>query len=159
MIVTVSSSRVSRAKRSRRVGQIDELVFPCYARGMSTRDIEAHLFEVYGVKASREMVSSITDVVADEIEIWRNRPVEEGSTRSSTSTASASRSGTGGGHDDQERAPGHRSRRAGPQARPGLLDSRDRGREVSWRSVLTQLRNHGLRDILIACCVGVKLCT
>jgi hypothetical protein len=45
---------------------------------MSTRDIEAHLFEVYGVTASQEMVSNITDVVADEIEIWRNRPVDEG---------------------------------------------------------------------------------
>src|SRR5215204_2903423 len=64
-------------KRSRRVGQIDELVLSCYARGMSTRDIEAHLLEVYGVAASRELVSNITDVVTDEIEIWRNRPVEE----------------------------------------------------------------------------------
>ena len=44
---------------------------------MSTRDIEAHLLEVYGVKASRELVSNITDVVTDEIEIWRNRPVDE----------------------------------------------------------------------------------
>jgi transposase-like protein len=65
-------------KRARRVGQIDELVLSCYARGMSTRDIEAHLLEVYGVKASRELVSTITDVVTDEIEIWRNRPVDEG---------------------------------------------------------------------------------
>ena len=64
-------------KRCRRVGQIDELVLSCYAQGMSTRDIEAHLFEVYGVQASREMVSNITDVVTDEIEIWRSRPVDE----------------------------------------------------------------------------------
>src|SRR5829696_8255845 len=42
-------------KRSRRVGQIDEIVLSCYARGMSTRDIEAHLLEVYGVAASREL--------------------------------------------------------------------------------------------------------
>jgi len=55
----------------------DELVLSCYARGMSTRDIEAHLLEVYGVTASRELVSNITDVVTDEIEIWRNRPVDE----------------------------------------------------------------------------------
>jgi putative transposase len=64
-------------KRSRRVGQIDEIVLSCYARGMSTRDIEAHLLEVYGVAASRELVSNITDVVTDEIEIWRSRPVDE----------------------------------------------------------------------------------
>jgi putative transposase len=64
-------------KRSRRVGQIDELVRSCYARGMSTRDIESHLEEVYGVSASRELISNITEVVTDEIEIWRNRPVDE----------------------------------------------------------------------------------
>jgi transposase-like protein len=64
-------------KRARRVGQIDELVLSCYARGMSTRDIEAHLLEVYGVSASRELISNITDIVTDEIEIWRNRPVDE----------------------------------------------------------------------------------
>jgi transposase-like protein len=64
-------------KRARRVGQIDELTLSCYARGMSTRDIEAHLFEVYGVKASRELISNVTEVVTDEIEIWRNRPVDE----------------------------------------------------------------------------------
>jgi transposase-like protein len=48
-----------------------------YARGLSTRDIEAHLLEVCGVKASRELISNVTDVVTDEIEIWRNRPVDE----------------------------------------------------------------------------------
>jgi putative transposase len=64
-------------KRARRLGQIDEMVLSLYSRGMSTRDIEAHLFEVYGVKASRELISNVTDVVVDEIEIWRNRPVDE----------------------------------------------------------------------------------
>jgi transposase-like protein len=64
-------------KRARRVGQIDELILSLYARGLSTRDIEAHLREVYGLQASRELISNVTDVVADEIEIWRNRPVDE----------------------------------------------------------------------------------
>ena len=64
-------------KHSRRVGQTDELVLSCYARGMSTRDIEAHLLEVYGVRASRELVSTITDVVTDKTRTWRSRPVEE----------------------------------------------------------------------------------
>jgi transposase-like protein len=64
-------------KRARRLGQIDEMILSLYSRGMSTRDIEAHLFEVYGVTASRELISNVTDVVVDEIEIWRNRPVDE----------------------------------------------------------------------------------
>src|SRR3954451_17780411 len=64
-------------KRARRLGQIDEMILSLYARGLSTRDIEAHLLEVYGVKASRELISNVTEVVTDEIEIWRNRPVDE----------------------------------------------------------------------------------
>jgi transposase-like protein len=64
-------------KRARRLGQIDEMILSLYARGMTTRDIEAHLREVYGVHASRELISNVTDVVADEIELWRNRPVDE----------------------------------------------------------------------------------
>jgi putative transposase len=64
-------------KHARRLGQIDDMVLSLYARGMTTRDIEAHLREVYGVNASRELISNVTDVVADEIELWRNRPVDE----------------------------------------------------------------------------------
>jgi putative transposase len=64
-------------KHARRLGQIDEMILSLYARGMTTRDIEAHLREVYGVNASRDLISNVTDVVADEIELWRNRPVDE----------------------------------------------------------------------------------
>jgi putative transposase len=44
-------------KRARRLGRIDEMILSLYARGMTTRDIEAHLREVYGVHASRELIS------------------------------------------------------------------------------------------------------
>jgi len=64
-------------KRARRLGQIDEMILSLYARGMRTRDIEAHLREVYGMSVSRELISNVTEVVADEIELWRNRPVDE----------------------------------------------------------------------------------
>jgi putative transposase len=64
-------------KRARRLGQVDEMILSLYARGLSTRDIEAHLFEVYGVTASRELITNVADVVTDEIEIWRNRPVDD----------------------------------------------------------------------------------
>ena len=46
-----------------------------FVRILAAPHIEAHLLEVYGVKASRELTSNVTDVVVDEIEIWRNRPV------------------------------------------------------------------------------------
>ncbi|WP_285491688.1 IS256 family transposase, partial [Amycolatopsis taiwanensis] len=64
-------------KRARRIGNIDEMILSLYSRGMTTRDIEAHLREVYGVNASYELISNITDVVADEIKLWQSRPLDE----------------------------------------------------------------------------------
>jgi putative transposase len=58
-------------KRARRIGSIEDMILSLYSRGMTTRDIEAHLREVYGVSASRELISNVTDVVTDEIELWR----------------------------------------------------------------------------------------
>jgi hypothetical protein len=116
-------------KRARRLGQIDEMILSLYSRGMSTRDIEAHLFDVYGVRASRELISNVTDVVADEIEIWRNRPVDEVYPNCLCRRVADQGPGQGRGYD-QDRLPGHRGRRRGPQARPGRVDRRGRGREV-----------------------------
>ena len=141
-------------KRARRVGQIDELVLSCYARGMSTRDIEAHLFEVYGVTASRELVSNITDVVTDEIEIWRNRPVDEvypivyidglriKVRDKGAVTIKVAHLAVGVDVDGRKHA-------------LGLWIAEVEGAKF-WHSVLTQLRNRGLRDILILCCDGLN---
>jgi transposase-like protein len=140
-------------KRARRVGQIDQLILSLYARGMSTRDIEAHLREVYGVAASRELISNVTDVVADEVETWRNRPVDEvypivyidgirirvrdkGAVTVKTAHLAV-------GVDVE-----------GRKHALGLWIAEAEGAKF-WHSVLTQLRNRGLRDILIACCDGL----
>jgi putative transposase len=53
------------------------MILSLYSRGMTTRDIEAHLLEVYGVNASRELISNVTDVVVDEIKVWQSRPLDE----------------------------------------------------------------------------------
>ena len=63
-------------KGQRRVGQVDEMILSLYARGMTTRDIHAHLAEIYGVEVSPALVSAVTDVVADEITEWQNRPLD-----------------------------------------------------------------------------------
>jgi putative transposase len=140
-------------KRARRVGQIDELVLSCYARGMSTRDIEAHLFEVYGVKASRELISNITEVVTDEIELWRNRPVDEvypivyidgiriKVRDKGAVTIKVAHLVIGVDVEGYKHA-------------LGCWIAEAEGAKF-WHSVLTQLRNRGLRDILIACCDGL----
>lgn len=47
-----------------------------YARGMSTRDIQAHILEIYRLSISPELVSAITDAVRDEVSAWQSRPLE-----------------------------------------------------------------------------------
>jgi putative transposase len=64
-------------KHARRLGNIEDMVLSLYSRGMTTRDIEAHLSEVYGISASRELISRVTDVVVDEIKAWQCRPLDE----------------------------------------------------------------------------------
>jgi putative transposase len=140
-------------KRKRRVGQIDELVLSCYARGMSTRDIESHLLEVYGVSASRQMISNITDIVTDEIELWRNRPVDEvypivyidgirlRIRDKGAVTIKVAHLAVGVDVEGRKHA-------------LGAWIAEAEGAKF-WHSVLTQLRNRGLRDILIACCDGL----
>jgi putative transposase len=63
-------------KGQRRVGQVDEMILSLYARGMTTRDIQAHLSEIYGAEVSPGLISRVTDVVADEITAWQTRPLD-----------------------------------------------------------------------------------
>ena len=141
-------------KHARRVGAIEDLVLSCYARGMSTRDIEAHLHEVYGIAASRELISKITDVVTDEIEVWRTRPVDEvypivyvdgirvKIRDKGAVTIKSAHLVIGVDVEGRKEA-------------LGVWIAETEGAKF-WHSVLTQLRNRGLRDVLIMCCDGLS---
>ena len=63
-------------KGQRRLGGIDKIVIGLYARGMTVRDIRAHLLEVYDVEVSPDLISKITDVILEEVKDWQNRPLE-----------------------------------------------------------------------------------
>lgn len=63
-------------KYQRNVSGIEEKVISLYARGMSTRDIEDQIRDLYGINLSAEMVSKITDRIAPEIKEWQQRPLE-----------------------------------------------------------------------------------
>jgi putative transposase len=141
-------------KHARRLGQIDEMILSLYARGMTTRDIEAHLREVYGVNASRELISNVTDVVTDEIELWRNRPVDEvypivyidgiriRVRDKGAVTVKVAHLVIGVDVEGRKHA-------------LGAWIAEAEGAKF-WLSVLTELRNRGLRDILICCCDGLS---
>ena len=64
-------------KRQRRFEGFDEKILALYARGMSTRDISAHLEEIYGVEVGRELISKVTDAVMDDVRAWQSRPLDD----------------------------------------------------------------------------------
>jgi transposase-like protein len=79
-------------KRQRRFEGFDEKILALYSRGMSTRDIEAHLREIYGVSVGRDLISRVTDAVMDDARAWQQRPLDD-VYRCCSSTRSCSRSG------------------------------------------------------------------
>ncbi len=64
-------------KRQRRFVGFDGKILALYSRGVSTRDIEAHLQEIYGVKVGRDLISRVTDAVMDDVRDWAKRPLED----------------------------------------------------------------------------------
>src|ERR1700742_2660576 len=63
-------------KHERRWTGFDDKIISMYSRGMSTRDIEAHLQEIYGVEVSATLISQVTEEVMDEVRAWQSRPLE-----------------------------------------------------------------------------------
>src|ERR1700733_10433147 len=64
-------------KRQRRFEGFDDKILALYARGMSTRDISAHLQEIYGVEVGRDLISKVTDAVLEDARAWQTRPLED----------------------------------------------------------------------------------
>src|SRR5215510_15811745 len=64
-------------KHQTRFTGFDEKIISLYARGLSTREIQQHLEEIYQVEVSPALISSVTDEVIDEVKAWQNRPLEE----------------------------------------------------------------------------------
>jgi hypothetical protein len=63
-------------KGQTRIDGMDDKIIGLYAAGLSTRDIRAHLEEVYGLKVSADLVSRVTDAVLEEVSDWQNRALE-----------------------------------------------------------------------------------
>jgi putative transposase len=63
-------------KHERRISELEERVIAMYAKGMSTRDIQDHLKDLYGVNASASLISDITDRVMPLVTEWQSRPLE-----------------------------------------------------------------------------------
>jgi putative transposase len=63
-------------KHQTRFDGFDDKILSMYARGMTTRDIQGHLEEIYGVEVSPTLISNVTEAVAEEVKAWQSRPLE-----------------------------------------------------------------------------------
>ena len=143
-------------KHQRRLAGLDEKILALYARGMSTRDISAQLDELYGVEISAALISDVTDAVSEEVKAWQSRPLDELYPILYLDALYVN-----------IKVSGRVSKRAvyvvlgitreGAKVLLGLWigDAETEGAKF-WLKVLTDLKNRGLKDILIACCDGLK---
>jgi putative transposase len=65
------------AKHQRRFEGFDDKIVAMYGRGMSVRDIQAHLHELYGVEVGHDLISRVTDAVLEDVREWQARPLED----------------------------------------------------------------------------------
>lgn len=142
------------AKHQRRFTGFDDKILSMYARGMSTREIQGHLAEIYQVEVSASLISEVTDAVIEEVKSWQNRPLEPLYPVIFLDALIV-----------KMRQDGRVENRAvyvavsidleGRKDVLGLWTSANEGAKF-WMQVLTDLKNRGLRDVFIACVDGLK---
>jgi putative transposase len=142
-------------KHQRRIAEIDEKILAMYARGLSTRDISAQLEDLYGAKISAALISEVTDSVSETVRAWQSRPLDEVYPIVYLDALYVN-----------IKVSGRVSKRAvyvvlginreGNKELLGLwMGEADSEGSKFWLKVLTELKNRGLKDILIACCDGL----
>ncbi len=150
-------------KRAGRVaGGLDDMIISLYAHGMSVRDILHHLKQVYGTELSHEQVSRITDQVMDEVKAWQTRPLDPTYAvvfldaivvkvrDNNVVTNKPAYIAVGVDADGEKHVLGIWLARTPAESATAGESAR------FWASVMADLRNRGVRDILIACCDGLK---
>jgi putative transposase len=141
-------------KRQRRLEGFDDKVLSLYARGLSTRDIQGHLEDLYGTEVSPALISSITDAVLDEVRTWQARPLASvypilyfdalfvKSRQEGAVQTKAVYLALGVTMD-------------GEKELLGLWLSDSEGAKF-WLAIFTELKNRGVQDCFIACVDGLK---
>lgn len=132
----------------------DDRVISLYSRGLTTREIQGHLEEIYGVEVSPALISKVTDAVTEEVIIWQNRPLDAVYPIVYMDAIRV-----------KARGNGHVINKAvylaigvnldGAKEVLGMWISENEGAKF-WLQVVTELKNRGLQDIFIACVDGLK---
>lgn len=141
-------------KYQRRLPGFDEKIISMYARGMTTRDIQQHIEEIYQTTVSPDLISTITDEVIQEVDAWQGRPLDAVYPVVYLDAIVV-----------KIRDNGHVRNKAlylaigintgGNKEVLGMWLAQTEGAKF-WLSVVTELKNRGIQDILIACVDGLK---
>ncbi|GJF01722.1 IS256 family transposase [Pseudonocardia sp. D17] len=140
-------------KGSRRTGGLDEMIISLYAGGMTVRDIAHHLHRTLGTELSHDTISKITDSVLEEVKVWQSRPLEE---IYPIVYLDALMIKVRDGHQVRNRA-AHIAVGVdldGVKHVLGIWVQATEGAKF-WAGVCAELRNRGVRDVLIVCCDGL----
>ena len=141
-------------KHQTRFTGFDKNILSLYSRGLSTREIQQHLEEIYGVEVTAGLISSVTDEVLDEVKTWQNRQLDEIYPIMYLDAIQF-----------KVRDSGHVRNKAiylaigvtieGYKEVLGLWIAQTEGAKF-WLQVVTELKNRGVTDIFIACVDGLK---
>ena len=141
-------------KRQRRLDGFDAKVLSLYARGLSTRESQGHLAELYGTEVSPTLISTITDAVLDEVRTWQARPLASVSPILYFAALFVT-SRQEGPVQTQAVSLALGITMDGEPELLGLWLSESEGAPC-WLSVFTELHNRGVQDCFIACVDGLK---
>jgi putative transposase len=142
------------AKHQTRFTGFDDKIVSMYARGMTTREIQAHLQEMYGVDVSPAFVSTVTDAVVDEVRTWQARPLESVYPIVYLDALYV-KMRDGGVVQNRAVYLAMGVRMDGNKEVLGMWTSANEGAKF-WLQVLTEIRNRGVEDMFIVCVDGLK---
>jgi putative transposase len=142
------------AKGQTRFTGFDQKIIALYSRGMTTRDIQAQLQEMYGVEVSPTLISNVTDAVWEEVQAWQGRPLDNVYPIVYFDALYVKMRDNG---QVQNRAVyvALGVNMEGAKEVLGLWASGNEGAKF-WLQVLTELKSRGVQDIFIACVDGLK---
>jgi putative transposase len=144
---------VTVPKGVRRLTEFDEMIISLYGKGLTTRDIAEHLQDTYGASVSHETIANITDAINEVVKEWRTRPLDE---MYPILYIDAIRLRIRDGGAVRIKAC-HLAVGVDVKGRKRVLGMWIEQTEGArfWMQVMTELRNRGVRDVLIVCCDGL----
>jgi putative transposase len=141
-------------KHQRRFEGFDDKIVAMYARGMSVRDIQAHLRELYGVEVGHDLISRVTDAVLEDVREWQSRPLEDVYPILFLD-ALIVKVRDGGAVRNKACYVAIGVNLEGERDVLGLWFQSSEGAKF-WLAVLNELKQRGVRDVLVCCVDGLK---